>query len=46
MICATVFHVMRNEMMSALVTAGLLALVAFVAYMRWKVLPISPRAAT
>lgn len=46
MICATVFHVMRNEMMSALITAGLLGLVAFVAYMRWKVMPIRPRAAS
>jgi uncharacterized membrane protein YphA (DoxX/SURF4 family) len=46
MISATVFHVMRNEMMSALTTTVLLVLVTFVAYMRWKVLPIRPRAAT
>lgn len=46
MICATVFHVMRNEMMSALTTTVLLVLITFVAYMRWKVLPIRPRAAT
>jgi uncharacterized membrane protein YphA (DoxX/SURF4 family) len=43
MICATVFHVMRNEMMSALTTAILFALVTFVAYMRWKPLPIRAR---
>ena len=43
MICATVFHVMRNEMMSALTTAILFALITFVAYMRWKPLPIRPR---
>jgi putative oxidoreductase len=46
MISATVFHVMRNEMMPALTTTVLLVLVTFVAYMRWKVLPIRPRAAT
>lgn len=46
MICATVFHVMRNEMMPALTTTVLLMVVTFVAYMRWKVLPIRPRAAT
>jgi uncharacterized membrane protein YphA (DoxX/SURF4 family) len=46
MIGATVLHVVRNEMMSALTTTVLLVLVMFVAYMRWKVLPIRPRAAT
>jgi hypothetical protein len=45
MICATIFHVMRNEISSALITAVLLALAAFVAYMRWGVLPIRPRGA-
>jgi len=43
MICATVFHVMRNEMTSALTTAVLFAIVTFVAYMRWKPLPIRTR---
>jgi uncharacterized membrane protein YphA (DoxX/SURF4 family) len=45
MIGATVFHVSRDEMSSAGVTALLLVLTAFVAYMRWKVLPIGPRTA-
>jgi uncharacterized membrane protein YphA (DoxX/SURF4 family) len=43
MICATIFHVMRNEISSAVVTAVLLALATFVAYMRWRVAPIAPR---
>ena len=44
MICATVFHVMRNEITSAVTTAVLFVLISFVAYMRWKVMPIPPRA--
>jgi len=44
MISATVFHVSRSEMSSAAVTAVILALAAFVAYMRWRVKPIAPRA--
>jgi hypothetical protein len=43
MICATVFHVMRGEMRSALVTIVLLAMATFVAFMRWRVAPIRPR---
>lgn len=43
MISATVFHVSRSEMSSAAVTAALSALVSFVAYARWKVVPIAPR---
>jgi hypothetical protein len=43
MICATVFHVMRGEMSSALVTIVLLAMATFVAFMRWRVAPIRPR---
>ena len=43
MISATVFHVARGEISSALTTTVLLALVSFVAYMRWKVKPIPPR---
>jgi hypothetical protein len=43
MISATVFHFARGEMSSGLVTVILLALVLFVAYMRWKVVPIAPR---
>jgi hypothetical protein len=43
MICATIFHLMRGEVGSALTTAGLLAVAAFIAYMRWRVAPIRPR---
>ena len=43
MICATVFHVMRGEISSALVTLVLLAMATFVAFMRWRVAPIRPR---
>jgi hypothetical protein len=43
MICATVFHVMRGEMSSALVTIVLLAMATFVAFMRGRVAPIRPR---
>ena len=45
MISATVFHLMRGEISSAITTAILLAMAAFVAYMRWKVKPILPRPA-
>ena len=44
MIGATVLHIARNEISSAVVTAILLALVSLVAYMRWRVAPILPRA--
>ena len=43
MICATVFHSMRGEVSSAITTAGLLAMASFVAYTRWRVVPIRPR---
>jgi uncharacterized membrane protein YphA (DoxX/SURF4 family) len=43
MMSATAFHISRGEMSSAFVTALLLALVLFVGYARWKVLPILPR---
>jgi putative oxidoreductase len=43
MISATVFHLRRGEMSSALTTAVLLLLATFVAYMRWKVMPIRGR---
>ena len=46
MVGATVFHLTRGEYSSAATTAVLLAAVTFVAYMRWKVKPISPRAAS
>jgi uncharacterized membrane protein YphA (DoxX/SURF4 family) len=43
MIGATIFHVARGELSSAITTAILLVVATFVAYMRWKVMPISPR---
>jgi uncharacterized membrane protein YphA (DoxX/SURF4 family) len=43
MICATIFHVARGEVSSAVITAVLLVVGTFVAYMRWRVLPIQPR---
>lgn len=42
---ATILHVMRNEMSSAVITAVMFALATFVFYMRWRVLPIQPRRA-
>jgi uncharacterized membrane protein YphA (DoxX/SURF4 family) len=45
MICATIFHLMRNEISSGAITAVLLVLATFVAYMRWRVAPIAPRRA-
>jgi hypothetical protein len=45
MVGATVFHLKRGEYSSAATTAVLLVALTFVAYMRWKVKPISPRAA-
>lgn len=44
MIGATILHVMRGEVSSAITTTILLAMATFVAYMRWKVKPILPRA--
>lgn len=43
MISATIYHVARGEVNSAVITAVLLALATFVAYMRWRVAPIQPR---
>lgn len=43
MVSATGFHVVRSEISSAVVTAVLLALVLFVTYARWKVVPIPSR---
>ena len=43
MISATVFHISRGEISAAITTTILLCLSTFVAYMRWKVLPIRPR---
>jgi uncharacterized membrane protein YphA (DoxX/SURF4 family) len=43
MVSATVFHIARGEISSAVVTSVLLALAAFVAYMRYRVMPIHSR---
>jgi uncharacterized membrane protein YphA (DoxX/SURF4 family) len=43
MIGATILHTNRGEVSSAITTAILLALLAFVGYMRWKVMPIVSR---
>jgi uncharacterized membrane protein YphA (DoxX/SURF4 family) len=45
MIGATVLHLARGEYSSAATTAVLLVVLTFVAYLRWKVKPISPRTA-
>jgi uncharacterized membrane protein YphA (DoxX/SURF4 family) len=45
LISATIYHVMRNEMSPAAITAVMFALATFVAYMRWRVHPIRPRGA-
>jgi uncharacterized membrane protein YphA (DoxX/SURF4 family) len=43
MISATIFHITRGEITSAITTAMLLLIATFVAYMRWRVVPIRPR---
>lgn len=43
MISATVFHLQRGEISSAITTLVLLLMATFVAYMRWRVAPIRPR---
>lgn len=45
MVSATVFHVARGEISSAAITLVLLAMAAFVALMRHRVMPIVPRRA-
>jgi len=42
MVSATIFHAMRNEISSAATTFVLLLMATYVAYMRWKVMPIVP----
>jgi uncharacterized membrane protein YphA (DoxX/SURF4 family) len=44
MISATIFHIARGEVSSAVTTAVLLVMATFVAYMRWRVAPIRSRA--
>ncbi len=46
MIGATIFHLMRGEVSSAITTAVLLLLATCVGYTRWRVLPIRSRAAS
>jgi hypothetical protein len=43
MVSATVWHIVRNEISSAVITFVLLAMATFVAYARSRVLPIRPR---
>ena len=43
MVSATIYHVVRGEISSAAITLLLLAMAAFVAYMRHRVLPIGVR---
>jgi uncharacterized membrane protein YphA (DoxX/SURF4 family) len=43
LISATILHAMRNEVSSAVITAVMFTLAAFVFYIRWRVLPIQPR---
>jgi hypothetical protein len=45
MVSATIYHLARGEMSSALITLLLLAMATFVAYMRLRVLPIAVRRA-
>jgi hypothetical protein len=45
MVSATIYHLVRGEISSAGVTFVLLAMAAFVAYMRHRVLPIAVRRA-
>ena len=45
MIGATIFHIARGEIGSAITTFCLLAMATFVTYMRWKVMPIRARTA-
>jgi hypothetical protein len=42
---ATVWHIVRGEISSAVTTFVLLAMATFVTYMRWKVRPIRARSA-
>jgi uncharacterized membrane protein YphA (DoxX/SURF4 family) len=43
MVSATILHITRGEVGSAITTAILFLVATFVAYMRWKVKPILPR---
>jgi putative oxidoreductase len=43
MACAAIYHLARGEVSSAVTTIALLAIATFVAYMRWRIVPIRPR---
>jgi putative oxidoreductase len=43
MISATIFHIARSEVSSALTTVVLLAVATFIAYARWRIAPIRSR---
>ena len=43
MVSATIWHIVRGEISSAVITFVLLAMAIYVAYMRRRVLPIAPR---
>jgi len=45
MVSATIWHVVRGEISSAIVTLVLLVMSTYVAYMRWRLYPIHPRSA-
>jgi hypothetical protein len=45
MVSATGYHIVRGEVSSAVITLILLVMAAFVAYMRYRVLPIGARRA-
>jgi putative oxidoreductase len=45
MVSATAFHIARGEISSAAITLLLLAMATFVAYMRYRVMPIAERRA-
>ena len=45
MVSATIWHVVRGEISSAIVTLVLLVMSTYVAYMRWRLYPIRPRSA-
>ena len=45
LVSATVYHLVRNEISSAIITLVMLMLATAVAYLRWRVVPIRPRVA-
>jgi hypothetical protein len=46
MVSATVYHLARGENSSAFITFVLLLMATYVAYMRWRVMPIAARGAS